>query len=182
MSKLYYDTEFLEDGALIALISIGMVTEGGREYYAINADMPVKKIAEHDWLMGNVVPHLPRLYGDTRRHAEHRNPLGINWDHPDVKPRDQIADEVKAFILAVPDVELWAWYGAFDHVALAWLYGPMSKLPDGIPMWTNDLRQERLRLGDPVMPDQKSGEHNALSDARHNLAMGEFLAMVAARR
>ena len=171
MTKLYYDTEFLETGSTIELISIGMVTEDGREYYAVNADMPVYEINTHNWLMDNVWLHLPLTYDGE-----------LNREHPSVKRRHVIAEEVKAFILATPDVELWAWYGAFDHVALAWLYGPMSQLPDGIPMWTNDLRQERLRLGDPVMPDQKSGEHNALSDARHNLAMGEFLAMVAARR
>ena len=33
-------------------------------------------------------------------------------------------------------------YGAYDHVALAQLSGPMVLLPDGVPMWTNDLRTE----------------------------------------
>jgi hypothetical protein len=39
-----YDLEFLEDGRTIELISIGMVCDDGREYYAVNRDMPVRRI------------------------------------------------------------------------------------------------------------------------------------------
>ena len=40
--RYFYDTEFLEDGETIDLISIGIVAEDGREYYAVNlnADWP----------------------------------------------------------------------------------------------------------------------------------------------
>jgi hypothetical protein len=51
----------------------------------------------------------------------------------------------------------------------------MIDLPDGVPMFTNDLKQEAVRLGSPVMPEQGQGEHHALADARHNLAMARFL-------
>ena len=42
-------------------------------------------------------------------------------------------------------------------------------------MWTNDLKQECERVGNPRMPEQESGEHNALADARHVRAMAAFL-------
>lgn len=177
--KIFYDTEFIEDGKTIGLISIGMVREDGRELYRVNRDMPVKQIAKHDWLRANVVPSLPRIHGDRRHYVSaRRNPLAIDWEHPDVRPLQSIADAVERFIIATPDVELWAWYGSYDHVALAWLFGPMSQLPAGIPMWTNDLRQEAARLGltDADMPEQAAGHHNALADARHNRVMAEFLA------
>ena len=35
LMRIFYDTEFLEDGKTIDLISIGMVAEDGREYYAV---------------------------------------------------------------------------------------------------------------------------------------------------
>lgn len=175
MTKIFYDCEFLETGRTIDLISIGMVSEDGRELYAVNRDMPVKQIAKHDWLMANVVPSLPRLHGDARLGAGRRNPLALDWHHPDIKPIGAIADEVRDFVLATPDVELWAFYGAYDHVALCQLWGRMIDLPEGVPMWTNDIRQEALRLGDPEIPKQEAGEHNALADARHNRLMSEFL-------
>jgi hypothetical protein len=172
--KIYYDTEFLEDGETIALISIGMVAEDGREYYAVNAEMPVRRIRKSQWLMDNVVRGLPQFHGDERNH--HSPKMLFNPYDPAVKPKSVIATEVRDFILAAgPDVELWAWYAAYDHVALAQLFGRMIDLPDGIPMWTNDLRQEVHRLGNPQMPEQEDGVHNALADARHNLVMARFL-------
>lgn len=175
MTKVFYDCEFIEDGRTIDLISIGMVAEDGRELYAVNRDMPIRRIRRHDWLMANVVPHLPRGHGDRLNHM----PKSWLFDYadPSVWRRETIADRVRDFILDTSDVELWAWYGAYDHVALAWLYGPMSQLPEGIPMWTNDLRQEAARLGlsDADMPQQAGGHHNALADARHNQVMHEFL-------
>lgn len=183
MTCIYYDTEFLEDGKTIELISIGLVAEDGREYYAVSADLAAlswrgrklrRRIRQHSWLMANVVPHLPKAYGD-RRLSMPRSWL-FDYASPYVKSRRQIADDVTAFIRATPDPELWAWYGAYDHIALCQLFGRMIDLPGGVPMWTNDLKQECARLGNPKMPEQSVGEHNALADARHNRVMAEFLA------
>jgi hypothetical protein len=177
--KVYYDTEFIEDGRSIELISIGMVTDDGREYYAVNRDAPWRRIKKHEWLMANVVPYLPKGHGDYRLHMPKSWLVDFNDER--VKTRHRIAEEVQVFLLGedrhdVPDIELWAWYGAYDHVCLAQLWGRMIDLPPGIPMWTNDLRQEVRRLGDPPMPDQESGLHNALADARHLKVMADHLA------
>lgn len=176
MSAIWYDTEFLEDGKTIELISIGMVREiDAAELYLVNADMPVRRIRKSSWLMANVVPHLPKAYGDWRNHMPKRW-LFNYWD-PCVKRRSEIADLVRDFILADPDPDLWAWYGAYDHVVLCQLWGAMVDLPTGIPMWTNDVQQEWHRQGDPeVIPDQDPGGlHNALADARHCRALHEAL-------
>ena len=177
MTVIDYDLEFLEDGRTIELISIGMVCEDGREYYAVNRDMPVRRIRKHTWLMDNVVPHLPKGHGDQRIHMPKRW-LFHYADHR-VKHRATIASEVAEFIRAAgPDVQLWANYGAYDHVCLAQLWGPMIDLPEGVPMFTNDIQQERARLGIgwDELPKQESGEHNALADARHNQTVRRWLA------
>ena len=36
--RFFYDTEFIEDGETIELISIGIVGDDGREYYAVSTD------------------------------------------------------------------------------------------------------------------------------------------------
>jgi hypothetical protein len=179
--RYWYDTEFLEDGRTIDLISIGIVAEDGREYYAANSDMPDDRIRQHVWLRDNVWPHLP-----LRGHKEglrtvngrvevHLAELGqLDTSDTAVKPRWVIANEVRDFLLtagpAGPEVqpELWAWYCAYDHVVLAQLWGPMIRLPKGIPMWTNDLRSLAFLRGDldlSVVP-HAGAEHNALADAR----------------
>ena len=45
-------------------------------------------------------------------------------------------------------------------------------------MWTNDLKQEAERLGNPQVPEQATGEHNALADARHNREIARFLGTI----
>lgn len=178
MPRIFYDTEFIEDGRTIDLISIGMVREDtGAELYFVNLDMPIRKIRDSDWLMANVVPGLPKVYGDARNHMP--KSWLFNYDDAAVKPPAFIAEQVRQFVTDTPDPQLWAWYGAYDHVALAWLFGPMVNLPAGIPMWTNDLRQEAQRLGNPAMPEQVAGVHNALADAQHNLVMARFLDAIA---
>lgn len=174
MTRIFYDTEFLEDGRTIDLISIGMVRESdGAELYLVNRDMPLRRIRKHNWLMKNVIPSLPQGRGDRRNRVP--NSWLFDYCDPLVKRRTIIAAEVRRFITATPDPQLWAWYGAYDHVALAQLFGPMIDLPDGIPMWTNDLRQECERLRNPRLPEQPEGEHNALADARHNLVRARYL-------
>ncbi|MER6601213.1 3'-5' exoribonuclease domain-containing protein [Streptomyces parvus] len=186
MTAIDYDLEFLEDGRTIELISIGMVCDDGREYYAVALKLADpswrgrvfrRKVRQHAWLMENVVPNLPQPHGDWRLHMPER--WLFNYRDPVVRSRPRIAREVADFIRAAgPDVELWANYGAYDHVGLAQLWGPMSALPDGVPMFTHDIQQEARRLGFrwDELPQQESGEHNALADARHNQTVRRWLA------
>ncbi|MFI7191461.1 3'-5' exoribonuclease domain-containing protein [Nocardia nova] len=168
MPTIYaYDTEFLEDGRTIELISIGIVCEDGREYYAVNAEMPIKRIRKHQWLMGNVVPSLPKPYGDWNNHMPKR--WLFDYRNPAVKDRKRIAAEVAEFLLAADEPQLWADWGAYDHVALCQLWGTMIDLPQGIPMFTHDIEQAIEAAPEFVKPEQAAGVHNALEDARHNM-------------
>lgn len=168
--RVYHDWEFLEDGTTIDPISVGLAAEDGRSYYAAFNDMPLDRIMQHGWLRENVVPHLPVIQmGDS---------AVLKGYHADVKPRSQIAAEVQRFLLDTPNLELWGWYSAHDHVALAQLWGPMVSLPEGIPMWTNDLRQTAHELGvqEDRLPKQLSSHaHNALNDAKHMLEIAAEL-------
>lgn len=164
--KFFYDTEFIEDGRTVDLISIGIVADDGREFYAVNSDAPWKRIKKHAWLMENVVPHLPKAYGDARNLMP-RSWL-FNLADPSVMPKPSIADGVRRFLTAHNGpVELWGYYSAYDHVVLAQLWGTMMQLPRGVPMWTNDVQQIAASLGlDSSLPAQAGNTHNALDDAR----------------
>lgn len=181
-----YDLEFLEDGRTIELISIGIVADDGREYYAVSEDTTRgklnKRIRRHDWLMANVVPSLPKPHGDWNLHMPDK--WLFDYHAPEVKPRHRIADEVRDFLLAADRPVLWADYGAYDHVALCQLWGPMIDLPDGLPMFTCDIQQEALRLGVAwdELPRQAAGNHNSLADARHNKTKRDYLRTLSANR
>lgn len=176
MTVIAYDTEFLENGSTIDLISIGMVRSDGAEYYAVNSEANWAEISKNRWLCENVVPHLP-LAG--RGMIEHQpNGKGtakifqfaVDMTDTRVKPRWVIANEVRDFILDCEDPQLWADHASYDHVVLAQLWGTMMQLPAGIPMWTRDLRQEIERAGSPVIPPMAGlAAHNAFDDAREVL-------------
>lgn len=188
MTVYDYDLEFDEDGDTIELISIAIVADDGRELYAINWDADLDRVRDNAWLMANVVPTLPLTLGPDRWGTER---LAWDFDKPDadkvLSPKRTIASAVEDFLLDVehrdrtgmlPHVELWADYGAYDHVALAQLWGRMIDLPEGIPMFTHDIQQEASRLGIAwdALPKQESGMHNALADARHNQVVRRWLA------
>lgn len=166
--KYFYDTEFLENGSTIQLISIGIVAEDGREYYAVNSDMPVDTIKNHAWLSKNVWPSLPlRGRKEHNGYANSGSAGNLDMSSPLVKPKWVIANEVREFLLASAGTpELWAWYSAYDHVVLAQLFGRMIDLPEGIPMHTHDLRAYIDYQANDELPKQVEGLHNALADAR----------------
>lgn len=148
--RIWFDTEFIEDGKTIDLISIGMVREDGATYYAEAAECDRSRA--DDWVRALVFPHL----------------------RPDaVKPRADIAREIVAFAGDAP--EFWAYYADYDWVALCQLYGRMIDLPQGWPMFCRDIKQLAVERGNPALPEQESGEHDALSDARWNCRAWQHL-------
>lgn len=167
--KYWYDCEFLENGKTIDLISIAIVAEDGRELYAVNRDAPWRRIKKHGWLMANVVPHLPQPHGDWI--LQMPKSWIIDFASPYVCRKTEIARGVRDFLLAGDgEPELWAYYGAYDHVAYAQLWGPMIVLPDGLPMFTHELMQLWEAAGRPEKPAQ-TDEHDARADARWNRAL-----------
>jgi len=170
--RVFFDTEFLDDGVRIDLISIGMVADDGRELYLVNADAPWGRIRRYQWLMDNVVAQLPHDNEDW--HSRRRM---VDFQDPCVVSKVTLADEVEAFIKATPKPELWAYYAAHDHVVLTQLFGPLGS-SDRIPWYTNDLKQELVRLGNPRYPAQAKGQHHALEDARWNKLVYDYLLSV----
>lgn len=143
--KIFFDTEFIEDGKTIDLISIGMVREDGETFYAESAECDLEKASR--WVRKNVFPHL----------------IGI--DKPFARAsRAGIAESVVSFVGYKP--EFWAYYADYDWVALCQLYGTMMDLPKGWPMYCRDLKQFCDGLGNPRLPKATDTVHHALNDAR----------------
>jgi len=94
-------------------------------------------------------------------------------------------------------LEFYGYYSDYDWIVFCWLFGRMVDLPKGFPMYCHDLKQifddkiyqhivdnkisitywKELSKGlknAPNYPKQKN-EHNALSDARWNKKLFEFL-------
>jgi hypothetical protein len=154
--RYFYDCEFIEDGVTIDLVSIGVVDEHGREFYAISSQFDESKAIP--WVRRNVLEKLP-------------SPGHKAW-----RSRERIREDLYDFLVEplkadpAEQIELWAWYAAYDHVVLAQIWGAMTALPREIPRFTKELRQLWDDAGRPPLPDAEAARHDALVDARHNLA------------
>jgi 3' exoribonuclease, RNase T-like len=159
VTRWFLDTEFHEDGRVIDLISIALVSDD-REYYAVASDGwdPAKC---NEWVQQNVLPKLPANGS-------------IEW-----RTRAKIAADV-IWLLSRDKPEVWGYFADYDWVVFCQLYGRMIDLPKGFPMYCLDLKQELRRLGLkkenlPASLQHQDDEHNALSDARWNRDLYRYL-------
>lgn len=78
--RYWFDTEFIEDGKTIDLISVGIVAEDGRTYYAECHECDLTKA--NDWVKENVFPTL----------------TSKTW------PRYLVAEEIRQFMGENPEI------------------------------------------------------------------------------
>lgn len=176
----YYDTEFIEGTQrksffrktkpTIDLISIGIVSEDDRRYYAISKDFnlreawdrcDIKNNKKIYWIRENV---LYPIFSDWVQ--VYLTPLDDwNFTYRNFKKllkrygksNNQIAEEIKEFVgfpyyypknsnmrnaVVSTKPTFYNYYGAYDHVVLCWLFGKMVDLPNGFPKYSVDLKQE----------------------------------------
>jgi len=199
--KYFIDTEFIEGfnqpkffgipvgkkRHFIDLISIGIKAEDGREYYAISNEFNSKDADQ--WVTDNVIA---KLYDDD----------GINIGRR--ISNKQIAQEISSFIAygetMTSEIEFYAYYADYDWVLFCSLFGRMTDLPKGFPMYCKDLKQildekaeEKImevenkidgktrfelsleKIKSHYAYPKQSDEHNALSDAKWNFDLYRFI-------
>ncbi len=165
--KYFYDTEFIEDGKTIDLVSIGIVAEDGRTYYAVSTEFDATKADQ--WIKHNVLDKLPKRFVNPMYESPNLVEKSKAW-----KSRKQIKQDILDFI-GDDKPELWAYYADYDHVVLCQLFGRMIDLPKNFPFYTHDIKQLCDSKGNPRLPDQGKGEHDALLDALWNKNCYDFL-------
>lgn len=139
-TRIFFDTEFIDGGRTIDLISIGMVREDGKELYLEGSEVDWSKASE--WVNQNVRPHLTGA----------------------LHTRAEIAAKVLAFAGIAP--EFWAYFAAYDWVVLCQLYGRMVDLPEAWPSFCRDLRQEIDGMSRRLFSAKPAVQHHALCDDR----------------
>ena len=152
--RIFFDSEFtgLHQGA--ELMSIGMITEDGKEFYAELNDFT--NFNRHNmidpWILENVIPQF----------------TGEN-----VVNKDQLKSQINKFIEPHNRVEMWSDCLAYDWVLFNQIWGHAFNLPKNINyipfdictlFWVKGIdpdinREEFTELGG-------AKKHNALHDAR----------------
>jgi hypothetical protein len=136
--KVYFDTEFIEDGRTIDLLSIGVVREDGATYYAEASETDRGRASE--WVRENVLPSLtgpvkPRFVGDS--------------------------PEFWAWFADYDWVALCQLYGTMMDLPTGWPYSRTSSAMAAY--YCRDFKQVCDERGLEVSQDDSA--HNALGDA-----------------
>lgn len=176
--RFYLDTEFVDRGRHgIELISIGVVSQQGFEFYCINKE--VMLVAVGDWHWEHVMPHLPPFGSERWDTYGNIGPALETWVNNCIGNGDD------------DTVEFWAWYADYDFVVMSQLFGPLIHRPKNWPMYCRDLKQYADSLGNPRIPDrpkefkesivlgdgvtEERRVHDALSDAWDDLWRHKWL-------
>ena len=150
--KYWIDTEFIERPSILDLISIGLVAEDGREFYAESSEVDWAKASR--WTLESVRPQL--------------SGAGMT--------REDIGYALRRFTDEDAHPVFWGYFPAYDWVVFTWLFGGMNDLPFHFPQLCLDIKQWAIELGDPELPAQRGARHHALADARWTRDAWAFLA------
>jgi hypothetical protein len=161
--RYFVDTEHTDNGEYFELISIAVVCEDGREYYAAVEGYDGSAVTP--WIAENVLPKLPSE-GD------------VLW-----KSREQIRDDLDAFVIG-DDVEFWTMCAWSDWSLVVRLFGRFEDVPKSWPMACWDLWQLEAELGvtRADRPPEPDGVHNALIDARYHERIYHWLRGVQSKK
>jgi len=178
-TKYFLDTEFIEDGKTIDLISLALVCEDGRVLYLQNIECQFAKAS--DWVWRNVFIHLNHFHMSGARECtpkigETKEFIGglTGFNHKcggkdgpcPWATRNEIREAVLDF--CNPDKygkpEFWGYYADYDWVVFCQLFGRMIELPEGFPMYCHDLKQIAYEIKFRL-PRPEKEIHNALVDA-----------------
>jgi hypothetical protein len=197
--KYFLDQEFIEGfhkpflgkkRHYIDLVSIGIVCEDGREYEALSSEYNYGNASP--WVIENVLFPTFRHYVTANHMLTPDEELfSVVSFHKDFgKKNAKIAQEIIKFIGDDREPIFYGYYSDYDWVLFCSLFGTMMDLPEHFPMYCRDLkqmqdeRQETIRkemnskgfiIKNPMNYPKQSNEHNAISDARWNKELYDFL-------
>jgi len=172
--KYFLDFEFIHKYRQLSPISVGIVSEDDREFYAVYEDMPTADIAADDWIMKNVMSSIiHRTF--TTSYPTGKVYLDFFVEDFEAADHDSIRRGILDFIGDDPDVEIWVSAGGFDFTCFSMTLGTFENIPRNIPHFFMDLNQLWRTHKIDGVPRQAAGLHNALADAHHNKVRYDYM-------
>ena len=154
MKRYFLDTEFdPTPGKAPILISLGIVDEDGKEFYAENLDY--NPANAHEWIQKNVLPHLTGPAFSEKKIIE----MALEF-----------CDK--------PGAEFYCWVGAYDWFILWDLFAKYQIFPKFMRRDFREIRQlqdTHYPMLDVHSCSSGAAMHNALNDAKWNKAVFEAI-------
>jgi hypothetical protein len=164
MSKVFFDTEFTGLHQNTTLVSIGLISDCGKTFYAEFTDYDRSQV--NDWLKENVLDKRILQKGEF-------SPSPFNYR---IKSNtEEIKAGLNAWLTQFDEVEIWSDCLSYDWVLLCQIFGHAFSIPKNIYYIPFDIcTLFKVRGIDPDInreafadiTDVSAQKHNALWDAK----------------
>jgi hypothetical protein len=162
--KLFFDTEFTGLHQNTTLISLGIISETGRSFYAEFTDYD--KLQCDDWINNNVISKL---------HIKKNNTIFNDEILGDTK---YIKNRLEDYLSEFDEIEIWSDCLSYDWVLFNELFGGAFNIPKNINYIPfdictlfkiknidPDINREEFAFGGKENIPESAKKHNALWDA-----------------
>lgn len=167
-TKIFFDTEFTGLHQITTLISIGIISEYGDEFYAELTDYDETQIDK--WLQNNIIDKLILNDWDTGRLERCGNNIKFKGTNEGLKY------QLTQWLSQFEEIEVWSDCLAYDWVLFNQIFGHAFNIPKNvyyIPFdictlfkvknIDPDISREKFAFEDKLIEKEK---HNSLWDAR----------------
>jgi hypothetical protein len=132
-TKIFYDSEFTGLHQHTTLISIGLVSECGQQFYAEFSDYDKSQCDE--WIMDNVIQHTRWIqHSETQviNHREDKTQLCFG-------DTAMVREQLQQWLVQFGQIEIWADCLAYDWVLFCQIFGGALFIPKQIFFMPFDL-------------------------------------------
>ena len=167
MKKIFFDTEFTGLHQNTTLISIGLISECGKTFYAEFNDYDFNQV--DDWIKENVINKLQ--YNGIFQKLDETNE-SISYK----STTENIREKLTIWLAQFGEVEIWSDCLSYDWVLFNQIFGHAFNIPKNVYYIPFDIcTLFKLKGIDPDISREKYGcgehysempKHNALWDAR----------------
>lgn len=176
--KVFFDTEFTGLHKNTSLISLGLVDEDGRSFYAEFNDYDKSQV--NDWIKQNVISHLKHKDAD-------KEPASAGWIKLDncmtvFGDKEFVKNNLKVWLSKYEKVQLVSDVCHYDMVLFIDIFGTAFDLPSNVSPCCHDINQDiadymdisqkeafdvsREQFLGCYLSEIKGNKHNALYDAK----------------
>lgn len=168
-TKVFFDTEFTGLHQKTTLISIGMISECGKTFYAELTDYDGRQV--DDWIDENVLSKLMLLSMGVQSHGE----VTGNEHVLVCGEKAEVSQILNQWLSQFQHVEIWSDCLAYDWVLFCNIFGNAFDIPKNVYYIPFDIctlfkakgiDPDVNREGFAGMGDEDINKHNALWDAK----------------
>lgn len=156
--KIFFDTEFTGLRQDTTLVSIGLISEDKRKFYAELTDFNWEHVHKDQWLLENVVNKLYCRQNDSDKKYMPNCHIGT---------KSNVARMLKNWLLQFDEVQLVSDVCHYDFVLFISLFGGAFDLPKNVSPYCYDINQDIARY-------YKISEREAFDKSREEILYSKY--------